>query len=719
MTAEEITILIAKLQAQIADLQKQLLSAQNAPVVWCHDFNLNLKYGDNSSEIEELKTALIKDGVMPYMAVDYDFDEETASYIVAFQEKYASEILTPWGLKHGTGFAGKSTRAKLNKLYGCGVAQSSIPAPFVSVSGVSEQVKCIFNGSISKQKCYSENNYSCSGIESCVVDVKGLKGEKMTWKSSCGGYADTIIDGQNKYAEFKCAPSITVLSPNGGETYLEGQVYKIKWNATKGVNRVMIGLQGPSSRTILASTSASTGFYSWTVPTDIVASSTYKILIGDIDSSVNDESDDYFSIMTTATPSITVLSPNGGEKWQNEQTYTVIWTSSNMPADAQNRITIGLILKGTENNLRNFISLVGSTVNDGSESITIPSSVYVPAGDYKLWVKYCPSSGGECSVKDSSDNYFSIAATTTPSITVLSPNGGETWTIGKTYNITWNSTGVSTVNILLYNQSGNQQATIVSNLTNDGADSWTIPSTIVPGQYKIYIYWESNVKDQKADDYSDNYFNIVKPTTPSITVLSPNGGERFVLGSQITVKWQNANYRDSVVNLNLYKSKKIPGNLDYNFVSRIGDLAQPNDETEMWTIPSTITPGDNYFIRANLDVQDPQMGLDTFDDSDAPFSIIASTTSCIDSDGGISYYTKGWAMDSHDTKSFDDYCTLNGVEVSSCTDVGQNCGVIEKYCDSNNRRAGNYIAEGVFDAQCPYGCSNGACLMPGGGGIHK
>lgn len=182
------------------------------------------------------------------------------------------------GLRYGTGFLGKSTRAKLNKLYSCGV-KSAVPAPitvcniFLTCEGgytsyntgekdsqgcpiikcvstptpvipsvpttiptVSEQVKCLFHEATSKQECYSSNGDSCNGIEGCVVDVKGPKGERITWKSTCGGYAYTTIDGQNEYAEFKCVtsttpipttpisttpiptiPSITVLSPNGGE----------------------------------------------------------------------------------------------------------------------------------------------------------------------------------------------------------------------------------------------------------------------------------------------------------------------------------------------------------------------------------------------------------------------------------------------------------------------------------------------------------------------
>src|SRR3989338_7369754 len=87
MTAAEIQALIQQLQQQIVQLQKQLAETEKTPAAWCHDFNKNLRIGDSGSEIGELKTALIKDGVWPYEAVDDDFDEEAASYVVAFQEK--------------------------------------------------------------------------------------------------------------------------------------------------------------------------------------------------------------------------------------------------------------------------------------------------------------------------------------------------------------------------------------------------------------------------------------------------------------------------------------------------------------------------------------------------------------------------------------------------------------------------------------------------------
>ncbi len=79
------------------------------------------------------------------------------------------------------------------------------------VEGASETVKCVFAGTEKTgdaEECHSEFG-SCTGSESCIVKVNGPAGKKVEWKSNCGGYAYTIIDGTDEYANFSCSTTPT------------------------------------------------------------------------------------------------------------------------------------------------------------------------------------------------------------------------------------------------------------------------------------------------------------------------------------------------------------------------------------------------------------------------------------------------------------------------------------------------------------------------------
>ncbi len=136
-TVQEIISKISALKAQIADLEKQLYDLQHAPQPWCYAFNKNLRYDSSGRAVKELKTALAKEGLYSGVISSSSsdrFDDFVASAVVQFQQKYASEILTPFGLSYGTGYVGPATRAKLNSLYGCS-PHGNLPPVISGVSG--------------------------------------------------------------------------------------------------------------------------------------------------------------------------------------------------------------------------------------------------------------------------------------------------------------------------------------------------------------------------------------------------------------------------------------------------------------------------------------------------------------------------------------------------------------------------------------------------------
>jgi hypothetical protein len=97
----------------------------------------------------------------------------------------------------------------------------------------------------------------------------------------------------------------------------------------------------------------------------------------------------------------------------------------------------------------------------------------------------------------------------TPSITVLSPNGGEVWEAGKTYDITWTSLGIDKVYIgLLIGDQLLSEYVIASNISASlGKYTWTIPANQpLSSKYKISIRAYGGI----VFDLSDNYFSIAQ-----------------------------------------------------------------------------------------------------------------------------------------------------------------------------------------------------------------
>jgi hypothetical protein len=208
---------------------------------------------------------------------------------------------------------------------------------------------------------------------------------------------------------------------------------------------------------------------------------------------------------TPPQQSITIISPNGGETWQAGNTYAITWTSNNISSN----VTIELYKNGIP-----VYPIETNTSNDGNTTWTIPPST-PPDTEYKIKITSIDGT-----ITDFSDNHFTIIAPPSQSITIVSPNGGETWQIEKNYTIQWTSKNITdNVNIQLYKDT-TPVYTIETNTSNDGSISWIIPPSIIPDtDYKIKI----TSIDGIITDYSDSNFAIVT-SQETFTIDGPSWG---------------------------------------------------------------------------------------------------------------------------------------------------------------------------------------------------
>ena len=286
-------------------------------------------------------------------------------------------------------------------------------------------------------------------------------------------------------SEFSITPPVvTVIDPNGGETWVSGTVDTISWmiTGTPGTVVVQLNRTYPSANweTIATTSNTSTpitvtGGVSNTVRVRVYLQST---------PTVGDSSNSNFSI---AVPTVTVLSPNGGETLTPGQPTALRWSSTNM--------------SGTRTVELNR-SYSGGQWEVLSSTVTADSLVWTPDQFGGIAARIRVTSNSFPTISDVSNADFTIL---TPSLAVVSPNGGESLTSGNAYTLRWsrsNLFGLVNVYYNLAHPSG-QWLPVQLNVASDTLQ-WTVPSA-VSGAARIRV---SSVNVPTLSDESNGNFSI-------------------------------------------------------------------------------------------------------------------------------------------------------------------------------------------------------------------
>lgn len=317
--------------------------------------------------------------------------------------------------------------------------------------------------------------------------------------------------------EIQSDRSITVLAPTGGDELVRGSTTSIVWDAPRiqNVNILYSSNGGANWQTVQTGVPAVQGSLVWTVPTQTTTQG--KIRIQEVGGPIIGESG-LFRIVVPTQPVLRVIAPNGGEIYTEGDPVTISWTA----ADVQ-RVSLHYSTNGGTS-----WTLIAQNVSAllGQYAWTAPNN---PGTEYR--VRAVSSSP---SVTDMSDGNFTVTRRLTPSLTILTPNGGETYAVDSMATVEWSATDVT----------GN----VVLKYTVDGGTTWTEMGTVPsqPGQYVWRVPNEvtsqalvrvESATDATVNDASDGVFSIVKRQLGPIAVMSPNGGEVWKAMQDRQIEW--------------------------------------------------------------------------------------------------------------------------------------------------------------------------------------
>lgn len=442
--------------------------------------------------------------------------------------------------------------------------------------------------------------------DSCLLRIRESTDDKRPWDVSDGEFSIIVPTGE----------TIVLDKPNGGEILSAGAVYPVTWTASQSISTLdmEISTDNGQSWSSEATSIENNGLYQWTVPS--VASDQCLIKLSDPDSQATVQSKTVFSIEISGI--IEITSPNGGETLNAGDTHEITWTSSGPAID---NVTIDYSGDGGDS----WIDIVSGTENTGSFSWTVPG---YSSEHCLVRIREHENDHGPL---DISDNEFSIDASAYESVTVKSPNGGETLYAGDTHEITWSTGGNITEVAIHYSaDNGTTWTVITESAENTGSFDWTVPPT---ASTVCLVRIEGNPSGQSpVSDDSDSVFEISAAGASSLTLTAPNGGEVLEMGEVFRISWVTGGVIDGV---DLEYSTDSGENWEI-----IGE-GIANEDYYDWTTPQLEKPHRNCLVRIRGNDNDDSPS----DVSDRVFAIGGSPALTLTSPNGGEELMMGWLWD--------------------------------------------------------------------------
>ena len=298
-------------------------------------------------------------------------------------------------------------------------------------------------------------------------------------------------------------PEIHLATPDGGEQWQVATQHDVLWSSI-AVDRVDLSYStnaGGSWIAIDHNVPARLGGYAWVLPVTPSDSCLLRIVSSD-DATVSARSAALFRI--TAVPAVSVISPNGGERWRIGSTQTVRWQSAEVDS---------VLLELSPDAGATWDALTVAAARDAAWTWTVPDRV-----SDRCMLRVTDTRRPQ--LTDESDGVFAI--TPHPFLQLLAPVGGESWEIGTSQNIRWASAEVASIDIEYSTDNGAGWITAAVNIpAAPGAYAWSVPTE--PSDYcRVRI---TDALDSTRVAVSPLPFRISESETRPTLFAPQNGSE--------------------------------------------------------------------------------------------------------------------------------------------------------------------------------------------------
>ena len=434
-----------------------------------------------------------------------------------------------------------------------------------------------------------------------------------------------MLDGRRDSSDvaFTITIPTTLISPVGGENWLTGSTHSITWSALHNpVNYIYYSTNnGIGWLQIAYSPSGFTSPYAWTIPSTPATLCRVKVY-----DAANTERDSSHAVFTISVPPVTLTSPAGGESWITGSSHSITWT----PTDPARWLDY------STDNGNTWINIAGSA----SPGLSTPYPWTLPNA-------VCTTTRVRVILLDNRRDSCHTAFSIVNPVVLNSPVGGETWSVGSTYNISWTANHNAIAYIYYTTNNGSTWIQVAQNPVGFTSPySWTIPNS-PSATCRVKVYDFNNTER----DSSHATFTI---SAPVFGVTAPNGGENWFIGSSHNITWNVSTVADTI----WYST-----NNGSTWITIASSLSPGISTPYSWTIPNA--PSAQCRVKVRL--HDARK-----DSSDAVFSITAPVT-LLTPNGGENWSVSGtyditWSA-LHDPVAFIYYSTNNG---STWINVAQN-----------------------------------------------